>query len=112
MKKNNVIVAKRKTTIVNGSIKEGNGEIRINNVKLDAFNDKIFKMIISEPIKLSNNLFKKYDINLTVQSHRSHIEALLGPLNKQVTGDYFFLIILISNIKIRISINAESKYRL
>ena len=51
MKKNAIIVAKRKTAIANAVIKEGKGNIFVNGKSLYSFNDKLFRQIASEPIK-------------------------------------------------------------
>ncbi|MCL4373001.1 30S ribosomal protein S9 [Candidatus Parvarchaeota archaeon] len=67
MKKNAMIVAKRKTAVANAVIKEGSGNVYINGKSLHSFNDKLFRMIASEPIELSDSLYKKYDITITIR---------------------------------------------
>jgi small subunit ribosomal protein S9 len=66
MKKNAIIVAKRKTAIANAVIKEGTGNVFVNGKSLYSFNDKLFREIASEPIELSDELYKKYDITITI----------------------------------------------
>jgi small subunit ribosomal protein S9 len=67
MKKNAMIVAKRKTAVANAIIKEGTGNVFINGKSLNSFNDKLFNRIASEPIELSDDLYKKYDIYITIR---------------------------------------------
>jgi len=67
MKKNAMIVAKRKTAVANAVIKDGSGNVYINGKSLHSFNDRLFRMIASEPIQLSDNLYKKYDITITIK---------------------------------------------
>ena len=67
MKNNAMIVAKRKTAVANAVIKDGSGNVYINGKSLHSFNDRLFRMIASEPIQLSDNLYKKYDITITIK---------------------------------------------
>ena len=64
---NAMIVAKRKTAVANAVIKDGSGNVYINGKSLHSFNDRLFRMIASEPIQLSDNLYKKYDITITIK---------------------------------------------
>lgn len=64
MKKNTIIVAKRKTATANAVIREGGGNVFVNGKSLNAFSDKLFKQIASEPLELSDDLYKKYDITI------------------------------------------------
>ncbi|MCL4391528.1 30S ribosomal protein S9, partial [Candidatus Parvarchaeota archaeon] len=66
MKKNTMVVAKRKTAVANAVIKEGSGNVFVNGKSLYSFNDKLFKEIASEPIELSDDLYKKYDIDIMI----------------------------------------------
>jgi small subunit ribosomal protein S9 len=75
MKKNAMVVAKRKTAVANAVIKEGNGKVFINGKSLDSFNDRLFRMIASEPIELSEGLYKKYDITITINGGGSVARA-------------------------------------
>ncbi len=75
MKKNSMIVAKRKTAIANATIKDGTGNIFINDKSLYAFNDKLFKEIISEPLELSQDLYKKYDITIDIKGSGQNARA-------------------------------------
>ncbi|MCL4398870.1 MAG: 30S ribosomal protein S9 [Candidatus Parvarchaeota archaeon] len=75
MKKNAMIVAKRKTAVANATIKEGKGNVFINGKSLDSFNDKLFRQIASEPIELSDELYKKYDIDITINGGGQNARA-------------------------------------
>ncbi|EFD92540.1 MAG: Ribosomal protein S9 [Candidatus Parvarchaeum acidophilus ARMAN-5_'5-way FS'] len=66
MKKNAILVAKRKTAIANAVIKEGSGKIYINGKSLASFNESLFKQSISEPLELSDNAYIKYDIAISL----------------------------------------------
>lgn len=75
MKKNAIIVAKRKTAVANATIKEGKGNVFINGKSLDSFNDKLFRQIASEPIELSEELYKKYDIDIAINGGGQNARA-------------------------------------
>lgn len=66
MKKNAILVAKRKTAIANAVIKEGSGKIYINGKALTAFNESLFKQSVSEPLELSGDAYTKYDIAIAL----------------------------------------------
>ncbi len=67
MKKNPILVAKRKQAIARGTITEGGGRVLINNKSLDAYPNRILKLMISEPQAISGDLYKKYDIDMTIK---------------------------------------------
>ncbi len=66
MKKNNVVIAKRKTAIASAIASDGNGRISINNKDISAYSDAIFRLLVSEPLELSNGMYRKYDVAVTV----------------------------------------------
>ncbi|MBE5727854.1 30S ribosomal protein S9 [Candidatus Parvarchaeota archaeon] len=66
MSKVNVFTAKRKTTVARGVIEQGDGSVYINSKSLDAYNDKLFKMMVTEPIILSGDTYKKYSFKIFV----------------------------------------------
>ena len=66
MKKNAIMVAKRKTSIARATIEDGTGRGVINGKSLDAFPDGLFRMIASEPMILSGDLYQKYDIRIEI----------------------------------------------
>lgn len=66
MSKVNVFVAKRKTAVARGTITVGKGRVFINSRSIDSYGDKLFKMLVTEPIVLSGDAYKKYDFNIFV----------------------------------------------
>jgi small subunit ribosomal protein S9 len=67
MKKNTIIVAKRKTAIARGVITEGSGRLTINSKLLSAYPETLFRLMISEPIIIAGDLSKKYDIKIEIK---------------------------------------------
>lgn len=57
---------KRKRSIARASFKEGNGKITINNKPIEMLTPKMAQMKIMEPLILSEELSKKYDISIKV----------------------------------------------
>ncbi len=84
MKKNNVVIAKRKTTIASAVATEGEGKVTINNRGIAAYNDNLFRLIVSEPLELSDGLYKKYDISVTVNGggNTSRAQAIRSVIAK------------------------------
>lgn len=66
MKKNANLIAKRKSAVASGVIKDGNGRITINNKSLSAYSDKILQLMITEPLSIAGDLAKKYDVDIRV----------------------------------------------
>ncbi|MCL4399389.1 30S ribosomal protein S9 [Candidatus Parvarchaeota archaeon] len=66
MNKNIIFIAKRKTAMAYGSIKEGSGRIYINNKSFEGWPDKMGRLMIKEPLVLSGDIYKKYDIEVRV----------------------------------------------
>ncbi len=66
MKKNVIIVAKRKTSIARGVITDGDGKLTINNKALAAYPETLFKLMASEPLIIAGDLSKKYDISIKI----------------------------------------------
>ncbi len=62
MKKNAIIVAKRKTVVARAVITDGTGKISINHKSLSAYSDTLLKLIVNEPVLIAGDLAKKYDI--------------------------------------------------
>ena len=57
---------KRKRAIARATLKQGKGNIKINNQMLESFEPKFAKMKIMEPLLLAGDLTKKIDINVNV----------------------------------------------
>lgn len=75
MKKNVIIVAKRKTVIARGVITDGSGKLTINNRALSAYPETLFRLIVGEPAIIAGDLSKKYDINIKVNGGGSIARA-------------------------------------
>jgi small subunit ribosomal protein S9 len=57
---------KRKTSIAKAVIKPGKGRVRINKIPIEHYSPEIAKMKIMEPLMLSGDGWKDYDINVKV----------------------------------------------
>jgi len=57
---------KRKRAIARATLKDGKGNITINNQLVEYFEPKFARMKIMEPLILAGDLAKKVDINVTV----------------------------------------------
>ena len=58
---------KRKEAVARAVVKEGNGNIRINNVPLTIYTPELARLKIMEPISLAPERAAKVDINVNVQ---------------------------------------------
>jgi small subunit ribosomal protein S9 len=61
-------VGKRKLAVARAKIEPGSGKIKINSVPLENWGDETLRLWIGEPLILSNDLWKKVDINVNVKS--------------------------------------------
>lgn len=66
MKKNTVIVAKRKTVVARGVVVEGVGRVTVNSKLLSAYPETLFRLIASEPLLIAGDLAQKYNIKIGV----------------------------------------------
>lgn len=64
--KNSHESGKRKSSIARATVKEGKGRVYVNNVNLDVYEPKLYRMRIREPLILSGDIVKKVDINVKV----------------------------------------------
>ena len=64
-----VIIAsgKRKTAIAKATLKEGGGKIQINNVPVEAYQPKLYRLRIKEPLILAEDTVNKVDIEVSVK---------------------------------------------
>jgi small subunit ribosomal protein S9 len=74
-KKNQIIIAKRKTAIASAVINDGKGQVFINNKSLSSSQDVLFKLLVSEPLKIAADLAGKYDIYIKVNGGGSMARA-------------------------------------
>ncbi|MCL4406851.1 MAG: 30S ribosomal protein S9 [Candidatus Parvarchaeota archaeon] len=85
MKKSTIIVSKRKTAVANAVVKEGSGNVYVNHRNLESYkNDLLFSLWTSEPIKLSGDAYKKYDIYISLKGGGaiSRAQAVRGAIAK------------------------------
>ncbi|MFB6216391.1 MAG: 30S ribosomal protein S9 [Candidatus Aenigmatarchaeota archaeon] len=57
---------KRKTAVARATIKEGSGDVYINNKSLDILEPELARLKISEPLRLSGEVAEEVDIEVTV----------------------------------------------
>ncbi len=57
-------VGKRKTAIARATIKEGQGIVRINSIKIESYQPEIVKLIIQEPIILAGDKISTVNIDV------------------------------------------------
>ena len=100
MKKLLLTTGKRKRAIARAKAVQGTGKITINGINLDNYPNKIAKLIIKEPLVLSEDTYKKLDISVNVkgggmfgqaEAIRQAIAKMLVQYNKklkQVFLDY------------------------
>jgi len=60
------VSGKRKRAIARAVLREGKGNVRINNKSLDLINPKIARMRLKEPLILSGNVADNIDIDVNV----------------------------------------------
>ena len=61
------VSGKRKTAIARATLKEGKGEVKINNIMLDSFEPKFARMKIKEPLLIAGDAAKKVSIQIGVR---------------------------------------------
>ena len=57
---------KRKRAIARASLKEGKGVVRINNVLLDLYEPKMYRLKLREPLILAGDIVDKINIDVNV----------------------------------------------
>jgi len=57
---------KRKRAVARASLKQGKGIVKINNVPVDFYEPKIYRVRIREPLILAGDLANNVDINVNV----------------------------------------------
>jgi len=68
LKLNNIVASgKRKTAIARASLTKGKGEVKINNVPVDMYHPKLYRLRIKEPLILAQDTVDKLDIKVTVK---------------------------------------------
>ncbi|HZX44915.1 MAG TPA: 30S ribosomal protein S9 [Candidatus Nanoarchaeia archaeon] len=84
---------KRKRAIARASLKEGKGVVRINNVLLDLYEPKMYRLKLREPLILAGDIVDKINIDVNVfgggiasQSEASRL-AIARALNEYAKSD-------------------------
>ncbi len=62
-----ITTGKRKRAIARATVKPGSGNIKINSIPLDIFPNEIFRLRVKEPLILSGDKWKSFDIEVNVQ---------------------------------------------
>ena len=60
------VAGKRKRAVARVSVRKGSGIVRVNNLRLEAFQPAMARMKIMEPLQLAGNLTKEVDITITM----------------------------------------------
>jgi len=60
-------VGKRKRAIARATIKPGTGKIRVNSIPIEEIGNETFFSLISEPLLLIGDEWKKYDYDVNVR---------------------------------------------
>lgn len=58
---------KRKSAIARATVKDGKGEIKVNNASIDIIEPKMAKLRMMEPIILAGDVAKKVNVSVKVQ---------------------------------------------
>ena len=57
---------KRKRAIARATIRQGNGTVKINNLVLDYYEPKMYRLKLREPLIIAGDMANKVDINVNV----------------------------------------------
>ncbi|MDR0913458.1 MAG: 30S ribosomal protein S9 [Methanobrevibacter sp.] len=57
---------KRKTAIARGTVKEGNGRVRINKVPVELYSPELARLKLQEPLAIAGDIVNDLDINVKV----------------------------------------------
>lgn len=88
---------KRKTAIARATMKPGKGVVTINYCLLENYSPEIAKMKIMEPLIISGDVFKKFDISVNVfgggwqsqaEASRLAIARCLAEINKSLKSKF------------------------
>ena len=70
-----VVSGKRKTAIARATLNQGTGKVKINNVPLDLYVPKVYKMRIEEPLILAGDVRNNVDISVNF-IHKNFVNML------------------------------------
>lgn len=66
---------KRKSAIARANLREGTGKIRVNNVLLDIYQPKLYRLKIREPLILAGDVAANVDIDINVNGGGMNSQA-------------------------------------
>ncbi len=75
MKKTIHVSGKRKRAIARATLSEGKGVIRINSLRLNAYQPMIARMMVEEPLLIAGDVAGKVDIDVNVLGGGWHSQA-------------------------------------
>ncbi|MEK6812771.1 MAG: 30S ribosomal protein S9 [Nanoarchaeota archaeon] len=75
MKKIVHVSGKRKQAVARATLSEGKGIIRINSMKLNAYEPMIARMMVEEPLLIAGDVAGKVDIDVNVMGGGWHSQA-------------------------------------
>lgn len=89
MVKTYLVKSTRKNAVARASVKPGKGEIRVNNMSLDAIYPTGYKKaMVLEPTKIANEEFSKFNYNVNVSGGgiSSQVQAVRSCIAKGVVA--------------------------
>ena len=75
MKKTVHVSGKRKRAIARATLQEGKGVIRVNSLRLQAYQPMIARMMVEEPLLIAGDVAGKVDIDVNVAGGGWHSQA-------------------------------------
>ncbi|HLD12013.1 MAG TPA: 30S ribosomal protein S9 [Candidatus Nanoarchaeia archaeon] len=69
------VSGKRKLAVARASLREGKGVVRINSLKLSAYQPEIARMMIEEPLLIAGDVYKTVNIDVNVFGGGWHSQA-------------------------------------
>lgn len=87
MVKNYIVKSKRKNAVARATVRPGKGEIRINNMSLDAIYPTGYKKVmVLEPTKISPEEFSKFnfEVNVSGGGVSSQVQAIRSCIAKGI----------------------------
>ena len=61
------VSGKKKRAIARATLKQGTGNIRVNHMLLDTYNQKMYKLKLMEPLIIAGDAANKVDIDISVR---------------------------------------------
>ncbi len=79
---------KRKTAVARATLKQGKGNVRINKIPLTAYEPKMSRLKMQEPLMLAADIVKKVDIDVSVYGggQSSQADAARLAISRAIIG--------------------------